>query len=551
MRRTLYWKRLLIVVAVFLAIGGAVFGVHRVQVKNQVSIFKTKAEQAESGIGGDAAKRGEVLDLYAKYLKFRPSDEAAYQRYAALLFEQGKADREAAPPARVTSGVEGFLRAFPAHADERRQLAEVYLDAGKHMNAKQHVEMLFGAPGGAAKTDIALLELAAECELGLGNLPGAAKHLNDAIATNKAPVRVYRRALEVNHSNTADPRRNAAVASLLDALLRDPRFVNDLTARVAAAQFQRFLGETQNARDNITYALTKIPGGDDDPDARLAAAELTVAEIKTLAQGPEKLREAEAHLRIAHARGPKKLAAGALLAEVLARQDKRDEGIAVLRGVAKQVPRSDPDYAMVIDRLIDMGESTDSAAMTDALPEEAGKNLGAYFRGRLAVLKQDWQLAQRLLEEAGPKVAAVRIFHKKAMTGLAACYATMQNPDRQLYYCERALAADPNFPPALIGRAEALARLPGRGEEALRQYRALVNTFQLVDYRPELVRLELLDVLAQPVEAELRNWNRFDESLGVPAKAGAAELLALRPELLVLYADSLTARGRPADATAL
>ena len=543
MRRTLYWKRLLIVCAVFLALSGAVFAVHRVQIKSQVSVYKEAAERAEAAIGGDSAKRGEVIALYAKYLKFRPSDESAYQKYASLLFEQGRAESEPAPVERVAVGVEGFLRAFPAHTDERRQLVEVYVKNGKYMSARQHVEMLFAAPGGGYKSDIEVLELAAACEQGLGDLTKALGHLSAAVKTGTAPVRVYKRALELNYANTSDPQRNANIAGLLEALLREPRFVNDVAARVAAAQFQRFLGELQNARTNITYALNAIPGGSKDPDALLAAAELAVAEIKTLQQVPGKLREAEGYLRLAHERDPKNLAVGALLAEVLTRQDKKAEGIEVLRATAKLLTKMDSDFAMLVDRLIDLGEQTDSTALVDRLARDGGnKALVPYYRGRLALLKQDWRAAQPLLEEADPKVANVRAFHKKVMVGLATCYANVQNPDKQLEYCQKALRDDPSYPFALIGEAEALSKM-GKIEDALRRYRTIVNALQLIDYRPELVRLELLDVLVQPVEIEVRNWDRFQESLGPVAERAA--------EVYVLEADGLVARGRPADAVKL
>lgn len=538
MHRTLYWKRLLIVAAVVVAFGGAVFAVHHVQFKNQVSIFKTRAEQAEAEIGGDPAKRGEVIDLYAKYLKFRPADEGAYQRYAHLLLEQVKA--QPATARATAAGVEGFLRAFPAHTGERRELAELYSAGGKHLNARQHLDMLFDAPGDKFRTDVEVLELAAECERGLGDLPKALAHLNAAVATGRAPVRVYKRALELNYANTGDARRTAAIDAILRTLIEDSRFKDDLTARVAAAQFQRFLGTgyMQDARKNIAVAL-KLPGGADDPETLLAAAEIEVAEIKTLDQLPVQLKKAEDYLRTAHARDPKHVGAGALLAEVLTRQGKKEEGVAVLRATAKNLGKVDSDYAMIADRLIDLGDRTESAAMIDALAaDEAHKALAPYLRGRLALLKSDWLEAKRLLEEAAPRVSGVRTFHKKAMVGLAACYASMQNPDRQLAYCQAALRDDPNYPLALVGEAEALAKM-GKVDAALRGYRRIVNEFQLTDYRPELARLELLDVLVRPVEAKLRDWTRFEESLGLPKDARP-------PEILILEADSLVARGNAA-----
>ncbi|AMV23476.1 tetratricopeptide repeat protein [Gemmata sp. SH-PL17] len=540
MRRTLYWKRLLIVCTVFLVLSGAVFAVHRVQIKSQVSVYREAAERAEADIGSDSAKRGEVIALYAKYLKFRPTDESAYQKYVALLFEQGKAETDPVQAERVVTGVEGFLRAFPAHATERRQLAELYVKSGKFTSARQHIEMLFAA-GGGHKSDIELLELAATCEQGLGDLTKAIEYLNAAIKTGTAPVRVYKRALELNFASASD-QKNANIAGLLETLLRSPRFENDVAARVAVAQFQRFLGELQNARTNITYAL-KAPGGADDPDALLAAAELAVAEIKTIQDAPGKLREAEGYLRRARERDPKNLAAGTLLADVLTRQDKKAEGIELLRATAKLFPKVDPDFAMIVDRLIDLGEQTDSAALVEKLAAEPShKVLVPYYRGRLALIKQDWRTAQPLLEEAAPKVASVRAFHKKVMVGLATCYANVQNPDKQLEYCQKALGDDPNYAFAIIGEAEALSKM-GKTEAALRRYRTLVSAFQLFDYRPELVRLELLDVLGQPVEAEVRNWSRFQESLG-PVEGRAAEIY-------VLEADSLVARNQPAEAAKL
>ena len=542
MRRTLYWKRLLIVLAVFLAVSGAVFGVHRVQLKSQVTVFKTRAEQAEAAVGDDREKRGEVIALYAKYLKFRPADEAAYQKYAHLLFEQAKADKtDKATTDRAVAGVEGFLRAFPAHTAERQQLAELYVENNKHLNARQHIEMLFSAPGGSFRTDIKVLEMAAKCERGLNDLPKAIAHLQAAIDTGRAPVEVYEQALVLNHANVTDPRRNANIAGYLRALLEEPRFRGNLSARVAAAEFQQFLGETQNARDNVGVAL-RMSGGSEDPRALLAAAEIEIAEIKTLDQAPAQLQKAAELLKKAHERDPKHLRVGALYAEVLSRQGKMAEGVVVLRTVAKNLPAVDGEYVSVVDLLIDLGDQTDAPAMADAVAaSDTHKAFAPYLRGRLALLKKDYLGALRLFEEVAPKLTAVRLFHKKAMVGMAACYAALQNPDMQLEFCRRALRDDPGYPLAIVGEAEALVKVR-KTSEALSRYREIVNKFQLVEYRPELARLEMLDVLLQPVEAE-RNWTRFEESLGPVADR--------TPEIHMIHARSLAMRNKAADGAKL
>ncbi|MBY0459742.1 MAG: hypothetical protein K2V38_20680, partial [Gemmataceae bacterium] len=503
---------------------------------------------------------------YAKYLKFKPSDEEAYHKYARLLFAQVAARPEPADgdkrPGQPTNdsltelagapdranvektlaGVEGFLRAFPGHTAERRELAGLYARHGRWASAKQHTEMLFATPGGAFKADVEALELAAECEQGLGDLGKAVALLNEAIKTGRAPVRTYKKSLELNFANVADPQRNANITACLEALLRDPRFVNDVSARIAAAQFQRFLGEPRNARENVTYALEKIPGGADHPDALLAAAELEVYEIKTLDQAPAQLAKARAYLDKAHERAPANVAIGSLLAEVLTRQGHREEGLDKLRAVAKRLPKIDSEFALVLDRLLDLGDEEAAPALIEKFTAGGERRLlGTYFRGRLALNKKDYGAALKLLDEAGPNVAGVRLFHKKAMVGVATCYAVVQNPDKQLEYCNKALTDDPRYALAVLGKGEALAKL-GRVPEALAEYRQVVNEYQLLDYRPELVRLELLDVLVRP-DTGLRDWTRFEESLGPPEQRAA--------EVHILNADALVARGRGAEGVAL
>ncbi|MDY3563721.1 hypothetical protein R5W23_005337 [Gemmata sp. JC673] len=534
MRRTLYWKRLLIVVTALLMCGGATFALHRVQLRSQVTVYKEAAERAEAGIDGDPKKRGEVLDLYAKYLKFRPADEGAYQKFAALLFAQAQADPAAAP--RAVAGVEGFLRAFPAHPEERRQLAEIYAKSGRHMNARQHIDMLISALDGTAD-DVATRELAADCDWALGKKPEAIAHLRKAIATKKAPVRVYKRALELTHQYTADPQRETNLSDLLRALREEERFRNDPEACIAAARFKLFLG-WNDARANAEYALHTIPGGEENPDALFAMAEIEIAELKAASDATAKLKEIESLLRRARDRDPKNIAVGSLLCDILVRQGKRDEGLEVLRATAKLLDPKEYDYVMVADRLIDLGEAEDSGRMTDVIAaDEARKAVVPYLRGRLAALKKDWSTALRLLEEARPSIARAPALNKKLLVALAACYAAVLNPDKQLEHCRAVLATEPDYPPAVVGEAEALAKL-NRVGEALPRYRRIVNGYRLGEYRTELVRLELYHVLAQPGATGERNWDRFNEAVKpVP--------VAERPaEMQVLCSDALAAQGK-------
>ena len=550
MRRTLYWKRLLIVAAVALVLCGGVFAVHRFQAANQSSIVLEQAAKSAAAAETDPAQRGEAINKYKQYLKFRPDDEAAFQKYANLLLDEAKANPATALTA--ADGAEAFLRAFPKHPPERQRLAELYIASAQFSKlglAKQHLEILLDTPGGNYRENIEVLEMAAACERGQSNLPGAIAHLNAAIKTDKAPVRLYVLAMQTHYANKEDAKRIGQVEDLLGVLRTNARFKENLEARVATARFELALGNLDPARADLDKAFGRAPGfpnlgGDNNADALFAQAEWELASAKA-DQGKEPFVKAEALLRKAFGLDKKNVAVGMLLAEVLTALNKRDEGGAVLKEVADALGAVNDKYLSVIDRLLDLGEQEMSAALVDSklAPDESMKPIVTYFRGRLAVLKPDWPVARALLEEILPALVRMPEYHKKAVLGLATCYAAMQNPEKQLEFCRMALRDDSRYVPAAVGEAEALARM-GKNAEALTKYRVLVNEYRLTGLRPELARLELLDVLSQAGDIQARNWSRFEDSLGKPAEARAA---ALR----VYEADALVARGRGADASKL
>ena len=542
MRRTLYWKRLLIVLAVFLGLGGTVFAVHHFQVKSQSGALRDRAYRAADAAETDPSKRPEAIAHLKAYLRAKRTDEAAYQRYAALWFAEVKADP--AQTERAAAGVEEFLREFPNHPEERLKLADLYVATGqssKLLLARQHLEMVFAASGGAFKTNIEARESAATCEQALGNLPGAIAHTEAALATGTAPVRVYQRAMSLHYANRrTEAKWNTYVDDYLRAL-RSGRFADDLAARVAAARFEMMLGNVVPARADMKEAMERLKGGE-DADALLAMAELELQAIKTIEEAVAQHAKAEVHLRKAFAIDKKNVPVGIVLAEVLYRQGKRDDGIAFLKQTADALGEVNDLYLMLVDRLIDLGEQELSLKLVDKLGTDANrKSLVTYYRGRLAVVKEDWMNAVKLLDETAPHMVRAKEFHKRAMVGLAACYAAMQNPDKQLEYCRAALRDDERYPIAIIGEAEALSKM-GKHADALHRFRVIVHKLQVASYRSELARLELYDVMLHPVPAE-RNWTRFEEALG--PVAGRA------PELYAMHAESLVARGNTEGAAKL
>jgi tetratricopeptide (TPR) repeat protein len=554
--RSFHWKRLLLVLGVFLILGGTLFAINRMQVRSQASIIKTAAEKAAAVIDGDDAKRAEAIVRYGRYLKFAPNDEQAATHYAQLLLDQYKAADSPAAAEVAMTGLENFLRSFPDHPDLRRQLAELYRKSGKFANAREHLEMMYNSPKGDAKKNAELLELLALCEFDRGDLTRAIERFEEAISVSRentplaVQIRLYQQTLDLLSQNKSDGQRETKIANHVRTLLNDPTFQDNIDARIVVARFELGRNELTNARRDVAVAL-KLSGDKPNADALMAAAELEKAEARLNPVEKDrraKLTAARDYLLKAHTADKKNVAVGVFLADILEMLGERPRAVEVLRTTADALGEVNDLYIAALDHLIDLGNQEVAKSLVDRVKARAAtqpimQSWVAYFNGRLAVLKGDWMEAKPLLEEASRNLVRAPESHKRALYDLSRVYEVLQNPDQQLECCRSALRdAGPLFPAALIGEAEALAKL-GKLEEAVAKYQALVTTFQATQLRPTLVRLRLLDTLRRPPEN--RNWEVFDSTDNLGALQDRTD------EINILHAQSLAARGEKAKAIAL
>ena len=540
MRRVLSWKRLLIVVGAVIVLGGTTYAVHEVQVRRLATSVKERAQKAEEAAADDPAKAEEAIKLYGDYIKYRPKDEDAFTRYTSLVFGQAKADPKNIPTA-IDIG-EKFLRQFPDHPEERRKLIDLYLKVGPLNSARQHILILFNAPGKNFRRDADLLEKIAVCELAAGEIPMAITYLDQAIATGEAPAKVFDQLLGTLHGNPSFKDAQYTPSKYLEIMLGQEPYRSSIEVRVVAGRFLLLRGDAPGAREQIAFARTQMPGGTTHPDVLIASAELEMAEIKTAEAIPVQLKKAQTYMDTAFQVAPRNVRVGLFLAEILSRQGEIRRAVDVLKTTADALGETNDEFLFLVDRLIDLGEQELSAKLIERISaNEADRvRIGKYLSGRLALLKGDYTLARTLLEEVTPTLSRVPEFHKKAACGLGRCYEIAQNPDRQLDYYRAALKDDALYLPAVLGEADALLRL-GKFREALSRYTTIVKGYKLEQYRPTLARLELRAVLTQPPGNQ--NWAAFEASLG-PAEN--------RPtELQILYAESLAARNEPAKAAAI
>lgn len=548
MRRVLSWKRLLVVVAVLIVLGSATAVLHAVQARRQSAGARKQADEVAREAETDPTRVDQAITLYERYLRFRPRDEEAARKYTELLQAKAKADPTTPNMDRAVRVSEAFLRNFPGNPSQRRELIKLYMKHGPLSLARQHLAIFLDPDRGTHKDDTELLEMAAVCEVGYQDFGKAVAYLQKAIDTGKAPLKVYVMALEVNQKNTTDPLRESKIAAYMETLLRGERFRDDVDARVAAGRFQLARGEMKNAEQNIHFALNEMPGGRSNAEALQAAALLALhKQAKVDDKSTEYLALAETHLEKAFGLDPKNTPAALLLASVKRDVGKPQEAVAVLQKAADAIGEINDSVFRVIDLLIDLEQADAAEAMLPRIAvNDPRQMMTRYFRGRIAVIRKNWGEARGLLEAVEKELTPrpLKDYRKKALVGLGLCYTVYQNPDRQLLCYVEALKDDPQFVPAMVGQAEALAKL-GRTDEALfgrpnegrPGFRALVATYKVEPARPTLVRLEFLNAVRRPAA---RNWGAFDDALGPPDKRTA--------EIHLLHAESLAARGQAADA---
>ena len=560
MHRVLSWKRLLVVVGVLVVLGGAAVAIHAVQVRRQASGLYDQAKRAEGE--GDPEKAIELLD---QYLKFRPADEGAAVWYLELTFAQAKADPKHA--GRAVDAGERVLRTFRDHPDLRRKLVQAYVLLARDReratvvnNARQHLDMLFQATRG--ETDVELLELAAEVEE-LGGDPGkAATYLQQAIDSGKAPVAVYGKLIELYWAHRRDVLgADRKAEALVRVLVEDPKFAASVEALNVASHYRSLTGDEASAR-TLNQKAQALPGGATDPKVLLTAVEIEMTGI-TPANRAERLRKAQELAERVVALDPKNVPAALLLSHILFVQEdglngKRAAAIGVLVQAVRHTDKVTDGYMLILDRLIDYGDDATVPGMIERVAKEVTrKPLLNYFRGRLALLSAEkaksdpalWTEARTLLEEAAPFLERLPELHKKAKAGVGRCYEVAQNPDRQFDAYSAALKDDPKYPPALVGKADALVQL-GRYPEALPELKTIVFGYGLYDYRPRLARVELLALRGA---SGGRNWADYDRALGLPDKLPDSPLdwvalaKTLTPELQLMFAESLVVRAVEAD----
>lgn len=533
--------RLLLGLIIGLAVlGGAVLGLHRLQVNRNAGNLAALARQRLK-----QGKTGEALGLFARYLGLRPNDVAVQREYAELVLGQsleiGASQNDLK---RAYDSLEQAVRRNPEDDELRLKLAEFQVRVGRFGDAHEHLETLrsrlAAVPGGATpeqgidRTKMHLL--LAKALAGQGDFDSAARQAGDLIGFD-----VQQRAFDADRQPVDETDPYVLLATILDERLDDAAAANavidelarrrgqDAAAWLARARWHRQRGDVDSATEDLEKARAIAA---ESPEVvwggfELASAKGDLAGARAIATRARELFPADERVY----RG---LASLALQEQDLATAET------VLREGAVQVPGKASLLLMLADTQLQLGK-IDDADQTLAQVEElfgtANPAVGL-LQSRVFIARRRWTDARRRLEEIRPLAVGVPELTRQIDLCLGQCYQNLEEFDEQLDISRRILVDDPTSLVARVAQAAAM-EAAGRPDDALAEFETVAAALpagRLAGVPQVWYPLLQLRVLAQtkrPVAD--RDWSRVDDLLAAlesSAAVSASQIVLLRADVL-------------------
>ena len=186
--RRLNLKFAAILLVSLILLGAGLFGLHRLQVRRTASRLFEQAKQAEATAAellskakqADAAKQTKrALDLLNRYLRYRPDDVEALTRYALLLGEGARANRD---HDYALSLLNRALGLSPESLALRRQAMRTALERERYDDVKLHAEKIILELQDASDAD------KGEAHYGLGRYLENQDNADEAVAKYQTAI---------------------------------------------------------------------------------------------------------------------------------------------------------------------------------------------------------------------------------------------------------------------------------------------------------------------------------------------------------------------------
>lgn len=557
-------RLLLILVAITLAGLVGVFLLHRLQVnRNAGSLAKLARLRLSEG------RKDEALNLFARYVNFRPTDDQVYSEFAALVLDRAESPvANRADISRAYSVLETAVRRNPTDDKLRERLAGFEMRMGRYADARQHLQTLrsrlnVDAPA-AAENDIDPENTAppdsaekpidrtqvdlmlARSWAGTGDFAEAAAIACELIGFDLA-------------KKTFDPRRKAAadsteafilLAAILEEKFKDPATANavleqlvkanatDRKAWLALASWHRQRGNLAAAKQDVAKAEQLAPK---DPDTLLASFELALAE-KDLAKAATIIQRG-----LELAPDDERMVRGSAMLAM--QQGEPARAIELLKKSLAKTPGRPTLLLMLGDSLLQANRITEVGQAIAKLKEAIGSSSPGVglLEARLLIAQNNWLQAKAVLAGVRPLVAGSDDLTRQVDLYLGQCYERLGHFDEQLDANRRVLTDDPTSLAARVGVASALLA-GGKADEAQVEFELVAAAIPqdrlagVPQVWGPLLQLRVAAQMKQPT-AE-RDWSAIDDLLELLQQSqdiSSGQMALLRSDVLVRKGESDTA----------
>jgi tetratricopeptide (TPR) repeat protein len=521
MNTTINFRFLAWLLITAIACGGAVHGLHVVQLGREASFLLEQARRAKQEKQFRLA-----VTRFDQYTDLVPDDYEALAEYGMLLADLGK-------PGWACEALEAVLRSLPERDDIRRRLVQVDIQLGRYNDAQAHLKQYLLV---ASPEDSELLCLLGTCQAAAAEYVAAAASLREAIKQNSRELHAYARLADVLRRNLDRPgEADQCMEKLVES---NP---GSATAHLLRGKYLHATAASAKAPKEVEAAARAETGealelAPDNLDALLLAAQLALQEGRYEA--------ARTHAKRAIQLAPKLVPGYAVLSQVELQAGRRKEAVAWLKQGLQVAPKQKELLRALASLLIDEGELGAAARLIEQL--RAGEDSGTadYLQARLDFARGDWQEAAQGFTRATLSLGNTSEVLKDAYLGLASCYERLSNQELQLVAYHNAARIAPAWPPARLGIAAALVAL-GQWKEAEEEYDDIAE----IEGMAEIANSELLRLLIRknlrlrPAE---RNWEKAEKCLKKLAGAAPDSI-----GVTLLGAELLVAKNSLAEAERL
>ena len=479
---------------------------HSAQVR--ASSARARASGIAAWAAGDWDEAARQLGMY---LSREPNDVEALLRFAEAQSQIRPLRSEQLSEA--VASYERVLRLKPAHAEASRELADLYLAAGKPGEAERVARARLETAG----EDPSARLLLARAQIEASEFESAARHLEAVIQLDPSQLQAYDLLGELQAEQIGDAE---AARRTFDALMeRNPA---SPTAHVLRARFLRRFGDREQALTMLKKAAQLSP---QDSSTLLLLGD----ELAELGQTPD----AKQYLSAAIEKSPREPAPYLILARLSLREHQVDEALAVVERAERELDGAMELLPLAVQCYVAAGNPDRAAECVAELKDAGASENLVEFLGALvtAARGQTWRAIAQLDEVVRQRPEAA-----EAWLELARLFATTGQFRRSAEACDRFVRLRPESREARVALAESLLAA-GEFDRA----EQVASEVGLQEPRAALVRCRVrLDRQSSAGAAA----SRADlERLAADAKR-LGETFADRSGFVLVEAEALTALGQ-------